>query len=111
MSFSARQVPSKRSLVVASVRDRADIEGGPFEGLVAYLDRERRGSTPTLHNTFPLLGVAFSDRGEAELGERLAAVRGLATVPEVPIHRVDRNAAAATAALIRTLVEGSIGRL
>ncbi len=110
MSSSVRQSPAKRRLVVASDRDRANVEGSDIEHLVHFLETGTSSQTP-LQNAFPLVGLAFSDEGEAELRVGLAAVNALGTVPEVPIQRVDLGSKAESLALVRTLVEGGVGRL
>lgn len=110
MSSGVRALPAKRRLVVASDRDRTSIEGGAIEHLVLFLSAEGPGSV-ALQNAFPLLAVAFSDAGEADLKESLKAIRAIATVPEIPLQRLDASNSAQTSALICALIEGSVGRL
>jgi hypothetical protein len=93
---------------VASDRDRANVEGSDIEHLVHFLET---GTVSPLQNAFPLVGLAFSDEGEADLREGLAGVHALGTVPEVPVQRVDLRNKAESLALVRTLVEGGVGRL
>lgn len=110
VSSSVRQSPVRRKLVVASERDRANIEGGGIEHLVHFLGGDADAQA-TLRNAFPLVALAFSDEGEADLREDLGALQALKTVPEIPVERIAVGAAAESCALVRTLVEGGVGRL
>lgn len=99
-----------RKLVAASDRDWASVEGSGIGHLVLFLEANA-GSQTILQNAFPLIAVAFSDEGEADLMESLALLRSLATVPEIPVQRLDVKNAQDSCALIRKLVEGGVGRL
>ncbi|THK36158.1 hypothetical protein EHS39_21365 [Ensifer sp. MPMI2T] len=110
MSSGVRQSPAKRRLVVASDRDRADVEGSDIEHLVHFLKAGADSRVP-LQNAFPLIALAFSDEAEADLTEGLASLRALGTIPEIPLQRVDRRSKAESLALVRALVEGGVGRL
>lgn len=99
-----------RKLVAASGRDRSCFEGSDIEHLVVYLDVD--GHPPaTLQNAFPLIAIAFSEEGERDLQERLALLEQLGTVPALPIHRLDPLNTSDSFPLLRTLTEGSVGRL
>lgn len=99
-----------RKLVAASDRDRSCFEGSDIEHLVTYLEMDGRPQA-TLQNTFPLIAVAFSDEGEADLQERLGLLGSLGTVPAVPLQRLDPANKPDSLALLRTLAEGGVGRL
>jgi hypothetical protein len=99
-----------KKLVAVSGRDRSYFEGSDIEHLVAYLEMDGRPQS-TLQNTFPLIAVAFSDEGEADLQERLALLGSLGTVPAVPLQRLDPASKPDSLALLRTLAEGGVGRL
>ncbi len=104
-----RRLAAKK-LVAASDRDRSYFEGSEIEHLVTYLETDRRPQL-TLQNAFPLIAVAFSDEGEADLQERLALLGSLGTVPAVPLQRLDPASKPDSLALLRTLAEGGVGRL
>ncbi len=99
-----------RKLVAASGRDRSCLEGSDIEHLVTYLDMDGRPDA-TLQNAFPLIAVAFSDEGEADLKERLVLLGSLGTVPAVPLQRLDPANRPDSLALLRTLADGGVGRL
>ena len=98
-----------RKLIAASDRDRSCFEGSDIEHLIVHL--ENGHSSATLQNAFPLIAVAFSDDGEADLQERLALLGSLATVPAVPLQRLDPVNKSDSFALLRALAEGGVGRL
>ncbi|ULJ72222.1 DUF6212 domain-containing protein [Rhizobium gallicum] len=99
-----------RKLIAASDRDRSCFEGSDIEHLVVYLDVD--GHPPaTLENAFPLIAVAFSEEGEADLRERLALLGPLGTVPGVPMQRLDPVNKSDSFPLLRALTEGGVGRL
>lgn len=99
-----------RKLIAASDRERSCFEGSDLEHLVIFLDAN--GPPPaTLQNAFPLVAVAFSDEGEADLQERLALLGPLGTVPRVPLQRLDPVNTSDSFPLLRALTEGSVGRL
>ncbi|MDK1491807.1 DUF6212 domain-containing protein [Sinorhizobium sp. 7-81] len=110
MSSSIRQSPAKRRLIVASDRDRANVEGSGIEHLVHFLQADT-GSQSPLQNAFPLIALAFSAEGESHLREGLAAVQALGTVPEIPVQRIDASNRAESLTLVHALMEGGIGRL
>ncbi|HXV30506.1 MAG TPA: DUF6212 domain-containing protein, partial [Sinorhizobium sp.] len=110
MSSSVRQSPARRRLVVTSERDRATVEEGDIGHLVHFLGGEA-DSRVLLQNAFPLIALAFSEEGEADLRESLAALRALKTVPEIPLQRIAAGDAAESCALVRALVEDGVGRL
>jgi hypothetical protein len=99
-----------RKLIAASDRDRSCFAGSDIEHLVVYLDG-RSHAPATFLNTFPLIAVAFSDAGEADLQERLVAFEALGTIPPVPVQRLDPVTTPDSLPLLRALTEGSIGRL
>jgi len=94
---------------VASGLDRENVEGSDIEHLVHFLDPD--ASHFPLQNAFPLIALAFSDEGETDLRERLPSVHALGTIPEIPVRRIDVPVKAESLSLIRTLVEGGVGRL
>ena len=97
-------------LVAASDLDRVNVEKAGIEHLAVFLGEGTR-SQPALKNAFPLIAVAFSDEAEADLKTALVSLRRVATVPEVPVQRLDGPGAAGMCTLIRTLAEGGVGRL
>jgi len=99
-----------RKLIAASDRDRSCFEGSGIEHLIVHLEGNGQPSA-TLQNAFPLIAVAFSDDGEADLQERLALLGSLGTVPAVPLQRLDPVNKSDSFALLRTLAEGGVGRL
>ncbi len=99
-----------RKLIAASGLDRSCFEGSDIEHLIVYLDAD--GDSPvTLRNAFPLIAVAFSEEGEADLRERLALLGPLGTVPAVPIQRLDPVNKSDSFPLLQALTEGGVGRL
>jgi len=110
MSSIIGQRLAAKKLVAVSGRDRSYFEGSDIEHLVAYLEMDGRPQS-TLQNAFPLIAVAFSDEGEADLQERLALLGSLGTVPAVPLQRLDPASKPDSLALLRTLAEGGVGRL
>lgn len=110
MSSNVRQSPAKRRLVVASGLDRENFEGSDIEHLVHFLDPDAASRSP-LQNAFPLIALAFSDEGEADLREGLASINALGTIPEIPLQRIDVGGKAESLALVQSLVEGGVGRL
>ncbi|MBD9373726.1 hypothetical protein IB238_13950 [Rhizobium sp. ARZ01] len=109
-STSIGQRLATRRLIAASDRDRSCFEGSDIEHLIVY--HETNGRLPaTLQNAFPLIAVAFSDEGEADLRERSALLGALGTVPAVPVQRLDAAAKSDSFALLRALTEGGVGRL
>ncbi len=108
MSSNAGRRPAIRRLVAVSDRDRSSFEGSDLEHLVEYIGLEGRA---TLQNAFPLIALALSDEGEADLREGLARLRTLGTVPAVPLQRLDPASKADAFALLRALAEGGVGRL
>ena len=99
-----------RRLIAASSRDRSCFEGSDIEHLVVCLDGDGHPSE-TLQNAFPLIAIAFSDGGAADLQERLALLGSLGTVPPLSVLRLDPAGASDSFAVLRTLVEGGLGRL
>src|SRR5688500_3379498 len=102
MSSGIGQRLAAKKLVAASDRDRSCFEGSDIEHLVTYLETAGRPQA-TLQNAFPLIAVAFSDEGEADLQERLALLGSLGTVPVVPLQRLDPANKPDSLALLRTL--------
>lgn len=99
-----------RRLIAASSRDRSSFEGSEIEDLVIYLEaKDRRPAT--LQNAFPLIAVALSDEGEADLREQLGLLGSLGTVPAVPVQRLDPATRSDSFALLLALTEGGVGRL
>ncbi|MDI7865233.1 hypothetical protein MRS76_25375 [Rhizobiaceae bacterium n13] len=99
-----------RKLIAASDLDRSFFEGSNIEHLVVCLEVDGHVLAP-LQNAFPLIAVAFSDKGEADLRERLTLLGSLGTVPELPVQRLDPDARESSFALLQALTEGGIGRL
>ncbi len=85
MSSNVRQSPAKRRLVVASGLDRENFEGSEIEHLVHFLEPAAASRFP-LQNAFPLIALAFSDEGEADLREGLPSINALGTIPEIPLQ-------------------------
>ena len=110
MSSGGKQSTASIKLIAASDLDRVNIEKAGIEHLVVFLGDGIR-SQPALKNSFPLIAVAFSEEAEADLRDALVSLRRLATVPEVPVQRLDARNGAEMCALIRTLAEGGLGRL
>lgn len=110
MSSGGKQSTASIKLIAASDIDRDNLQKAGIDHLVVFLGAGIR-SQPILKNTFPLIAVAFSDEAEADLKDALVALRRLATVPEVPIQRLDARNGAEMCALIVALAEGGLGRL
>lgn len=99
-----------RKLIAASHRDRSCFEGSDIEHLVLY--PEVNGPSPaTLQNAFPLIAIAFSDEGEADLQERLTALGSLGTLPPIAVQRLDPANTTDSFPLLRSLTEGGVGRI
>lgn len=110
MSSGEMQSAAKIRLIAASERDRANIEGAGIENLVVFIDGNARAQ-PALRNAFPIIAVAFSEEAEADLRVALVSLRQLATVPDIPVQRLNASSGAEMCALIRALAEGGVGRL
>src|SRR5687767_5324579 len=103
------QRSTQNHLVIASARDRARLENGPLGKLVFFADSE--ADAAVLRNVFPLLAVAVSSAGEAEVRKVVDQIRSMRSVPEVPILRLEPDNVDGGAALIRDVLEGSVSRL
>jgi hypothetical protein len=110
MSSGGKQSTTSIKLIAVSDLDRGNVEKAGIEHLVVFLSDSKRPQ-PALKNAFPLIAVAFSEEAEADLRDALVSLRRLATVPEVPVQRLDARNGAEMCSLIRTLAEGGLGRL
>ena len=65
----------------------------------------------TLQNTFPLVGIAVSDAGLAELQTSLRQLYRMKSLPEVPIIRLEASMLSAEASLVAQVLDAGMSRL
>jgi Family of unknown function (DUF6212) len=94
---------------IASGRDRALLESSPLGDLIVFVDLENDHTR--LHNAFPLIGVAVSDAGAADLQASLNRLRKIKSLPEVAIIRLEAATLETGAALVRQVLKSGIDRL
>lgn len=101
--------PRRSRYAIASSHDQALLEASPLADFIVFVEPD--ADQLRLLNAFPLIGVAVSESGAAELQNALKRIYRFRTVPEVPIVRLDASTVATQAALVAQVLECGLDRL
>jgi len=109
LPINVQRHPRRNRYAIASGRDRALLEASPLSDLIVFVEPE--ADHTQLFNAFPLIGVAVSDAGAAELQASLKRLYRFKTLPEVPIIRLEGTTIDTEAALVKQVLECGLDRL
>lgn len=98
-----------RHYAIASTRDREALESTPMGAVTTFVEGDSKRLR--LANSFPLIAVAASEEGAAELDTILQQLYRLRTIPELPVVRIDQVGQETVPQLVAQLLEKSLDRL
>lgn len=109
LPITVQRHPRQNRYAIASARDRAVLETSPLKDLIVFVEPEV--DQTRLFNAFPLIGVAASEAGAAELQASLKRLYRFKSLPEVPIIRLEDATIKTEASLIAQVLESGLDRL
>jgi hypothetical protein len=106
---TVHRLSRRNRLAIAAASDRVALEASALGDAIVFVDAKIEPAR--LQDAFPLIGVAASDAGAAELQSVLKRLAKIRSLPEVPVIRLQAATLTAEAALVAQVLEGGLSRL